>query len=64
MALRRPLPVPQTEPPLTVVSIRVHEWRWLAVLGGLLLLVTLLPLLVAARQTPPAAVFPGYQVIP
>jgi|GEM_PF-5582288 len=55
MAFHRPQPIAQAEPSPVAPGIRAREWRWLAVVGVLLLLITLLPILVAVRQTPPGA---------
>jgi hypothetical protein len=62
MALRRPVaftpPVPRPRP-----RISAREWRWLAIVAGILLLATVPPILIAARQVPSGQVFPGYVVI-
>ncbi len=43
--------------------IAAHEWRWVALITGLLLLTTIPPLLIAAARVPAGEVFPGYVVI-
>ncbi len=43
--------------------VAVHEWRWVALIAGLLLLITIPPLLIAAGRVPAGQVFPGYLVI-
>ena len=62
MALRRPVAI---TPPLRRPRARISpaEWRWLALVGGILLLATVPPIVIAALQVPAGEVFPGYVVI-
>jgi hypothetical protein len=62
MALPRPVAI---TPPLRRPRARISpaEWRWLALVGGILLLATVPPIVIAALQVPAGEVFPGYVVI-
>ena len=60
------LPQPDLSSPPAIrapARIAAREWRWLALVTGLLLLLTVPPLLIAAARVPPGSIFPGYVVI-
>ena len=62
MALANPVTL-NTAAPRPASRVTAAEWRWLGVVAGILLALTIAPLLIAANQVPPDQVFPGYVVI-
>ena len=63
MALaRRALPVPEAAP-VRRSRLRPGEWRWPALVGALLLALTVGPIVVGWMRTPPGTSFTGYVVI-
>lgn len=63
MALARQALPAFESPPAHRLGLRPGEWRWPAALAGLLLLLTVGPIALAWRQTPPGTTFTGYVVI-
>ncbi len=49
--------------PVAARHIDASEWRWVAAVSTVLLVLTLAPLAIAALRTPPGTVFTGYLVV-
>ncbi|MEO6796910.1 MAG: hypothetical protein ABI401_15130 [Candidatus Dormibacter sp.] len=62
MALANPVAL-STPVPRPASRVTAAEWRWLGVVAGILLALTIPPLLIAATQVSENEVFPGYVVI-
>ena len=62
MAVARQSATPAPAPAVRAL-IAPAEWRWVAAVSGLILILTIVPIAIAAARTPPGTVFTGYVVI-
>ncbi len=62
VALAHRLPAPEAEP-ARQSAVRPGEWRWPALVAGILLALTLGPILLGWLMTPPGTTFTGYVVV-